>query len=141
VLTDARRLATTEGMVIAGSALAGSTAIVLTMRWLLLRALRYLRNVVARRRARRLGRAHVAFYQELQRVLKRRGHVRAPALTPREFAERMAGETENVRKALTELTEAFYRIRFGGRQLSPDEEGYLRSIIESVRLAPASPSR
>jgi hypothetical protein len=140
VLTDVRRLTTTEGLLTIAGVLVASTGIVLTMRWLLLRLGRRLRRALVRRRGRRLGRANVAFYQDLQRVLKRRGFERTPATTPREFTQQVATAMEDMRAALEELTDVFYRVRFGRAPLEPQEERRLRAIIESVRSAPISRS-
>lgn len=141
VLTDVQRLATIEGVLTIIGILAASATIVLTMRWLLLKMVRRIREGLARARAQRAGRAHVAFYQELQRVLKRRGFVRPPGATPREFAEDVSTRMHDARTALTELTNAFYRVRFGGEQLKPDEEQRLRAVIESLRSAGVSRPR
>ena len=141
VLTDVQRLATVEGVLTMLGALAFSTAIVLTVRWLIIKLVHRIRAAVGARRARKLGRVHIAFYHELQRVLKKRGFVSAPGTTPREFAVQVASEIQGVRDALAELTDVFYRIRFGGDQLEAGRERRLRSVIESVRSAPLSRPR
>jgi len=141
VLTDVKRLATVEGVLTMLGALTFSTVIVLTMRWLLIKLWRRITAALGARRARQLGRVHIAFYHELQRVLKKRGFVRTPATTPREFAHEVADEIQGVREALAELTEVFYRVRFGGDRLEADQERRLRSVIDSVRSAARSPRR
>jgi transglutaminase-like putative cysteine protease len=141
ILSNVKRLATVEGVLILTGVLAASTGVVLTARWLLLRLVRRAREWVGRRLARRPGRARVAFYQDLQRLLKRRGFERGAATTPREFAEQVAAQLETARQPLRELTEAFYRIRFGGAQMHEDEERRLRTVIELVSSASLSRPR
>jgi len=139
VFTDVRRLATFEGVMTVAGTLAFSTAVVLLARWLLRRMMRRLKTRLAHRHARRSSRAHIAFYQDLQRVLKHKGFVREPAATPREFAQRVADEIAEVRDALDQLTDTFYAVRFGGGKLKPDDERRLRDAIETVRSAPTAP--
>lgn len=137
VLTDVKKLASPEGALTVVGAFVVSTVFVLTMRWLLIRLARHLMLAMEARRARRLGRASVEFYQDLQRALKRRGFLRAPSATPREFAEAVGEELKGIERELRELTEAFYRVRFGGGRLDPDEERRLRRIVETVKTAKA----
>jgi len=139
VLTDAKRLTTLEGVLTLAGALGFSTTIVLTMRWLLIKLVRWMREALRRRRVRRLGRAHIAFYQELERTLTKKGFVRSSDTTPREFIDQVAERMHGIRDALEELTDAFYRVRFGEGTLDPAQENRFRSVIESVRVATISP--
>ena len=61
---------------------------------------------------------------------------RAPAQTPGEFASQVAARMESMRDGLSEITSAFYRVRFGGETLAPDDERRLRAVIEQCRKAP-----
>ena len=139
VLTDVKRLTTTEGMLTAAGVLLVSTGFVLSMRWLLIKLGRRLRGAFVERRARRLRLANVAFYRELERMLKRRGFERGAGTTPREFIRFVATSWPDVRPALEELTNVFYDVRFGRAPLDPDQERRLRAMIASLRSAPISP--
>ena len=137
VLTDLRRLTTTEGAIIFFGTLVVSTAVVLTARVLVLRLARALREGYARRRARRTGKVNVGFYLELQRLLRRRGlPARRDAETPLEFAESLASAFGPAEASLRALTDAYYRVRFGGAELTPDQEEQLRDHLERLRTSP-----
>ena len=138
VLTDFRKLTTPEGGMMVLGVLLASTALVLTMRWLLIRLARRLREHFALRRATRAGKVHVVFYSEFERVLKRRGLVRPPSATPQEFARAVAEHFDALHDGLRRLADAFYHVRFGAARLRPDEERELLTLVDLVRRAPAT---
>ncbi len=136
VLTDLKRLSTTEGALILLGAFAVSAVIVLTARWLIIAFARRMREHYDRRRARRMGHVQVAFYHDLQRLLKRRGFLRRDHETPAEFADALADAFGPATDSLRALTDAYYRVRFGGAQLTPDDERTLRAHLDLLRTTP-----
>ena len=96
-------------------------------------------SVVARR-WRRAGRprgshAGVAFYNDLLHLLRRRGFQRPAHLTPAEFAARvMAGDRERF-AAVGQITRQFYRVRYGGRELTQDEHREIRNALSDLKVA------
>ena len=67
-------------------------------------------------------RSQIAFYRRLETLLARRGLHRRPAQTHREFAVDAGrfladGESEHAKDAALLVTDAFYRVRFGGEHL------------------------
>jgi transglutaminase-like putative cysteine protease len=109
-----------------------ATLFVLTVRWV-------------RRRLLRLGlwRAApfpgTAFYQKTLAVLARRGLRPAASQTPREFAESVAlsltGGESAPGDAVRRIADLYYRVRYGGRPLSPAETSDVNAQI--ARLAAA----
>ena len=73
------------------------------------------------------GRTQVDFYAEMLRVLSKRGHVRRPDQTPLEFAF-----TVGIPNAAV-LTEKYNRVRFGEKDLSPDEVREVENLLRSLR--------
>jgi hypothetical protein len=69
----------------------------------------------------------VEFYEQMQRILSRRGHVRNPNQTPLEFAFAV-GIPEAVR-----LTEQYNGVRFGEKRLSPREKDEIEGLLRSLR--------
>jgi hypothetical protein len=84
----------------------------------------------------RLGRkgSGVWFYDEMVGVLKKKGIVRPPGVTPLEFAK-SASQRGGVYKVLTYVTELYNRVRFGGRPISRDEKARVRKVIEGLKRA------
>jgi protein-glutamine gamma-glutamyltransferase len=67
-------------------------------------------------------RSAVAFYARLEDLLSRRGRSRRPAETAREYVEHAIRELSLARgDILRQTVEAFYRVRFGGAELSAAE--------------------
>lgn len=68
----------------------------------------------------------VVFYQEMLRLLERRGYRREPAQTPAEFAALVP------LPGVAEITNLYQRTRFGRHSLAPDEvlkiSQYLRGL-------------
>ncbi len=88
--------------------------------------------------------ASVVFYRRLAQLLSEYGLERPPAETQHEFARRAAvflagsgSNTEPVADVPRQVAEAFYRVRFGHRELAPAEltllEARLDALEESLR--------
>lgn len=110
--------------------------------WLVRRLLRWYGGM-ARERAEE---ASVAFYRRMAELLARCELERPPAETPREFAHRaqlfLAGAgsaTGDVADVPVQVVDAFYRIRFGGLELSPELIGRLEARLDALEqsLRPA----
>jgi transglutaminase-like putative cysteine protease len=87
----------------------------------------------------------VASYRRLVQILASVGLERPPTETPREFARRSAivladqgSEAEQVASVPTEVVEAFYRIRYGGQNLSTGDIQRIDSRLDllNARLHP-----
>ncbi len=97
-----------------------------------------------RRRARRIGlkglpseeamrlARQLAFFDELLRLLERRGYDRAPSQTPREFARSLAFLPRQAFDAVVGLTEVFYRVRYGGARLTPRRQRSLSRSLDEL---------
>ena len=79
----------------------------------------------------------VAFFRRWEKLWSRRGLVKAPQQTQREFARRLdtrrfsAAQQQRVRGLSAQLVEAFYRVRFGGRALDKVEaEAVEHALLE-----------
>jgi hypothetical protein len=86
------------------------------------------------------ARAAAAFYNDLLQVLARRGFLRRPEQTPREFAEvvvRRGGETFQPVFAVTAI---FEQVRYGGAELSQEEYNRLQSALDVLREAAFLPA-
>ncbi|HEV2294994.1 MAG TPA: DUF3488 and transglutaminase-like domain-containing protein [Tepidisphaeraceae bacterium] len=79
------------------------------------------------RLARQLG-----FYDDLIRLLESRQIVRPRHLTPKEFSDTLAFMPAEVYDAIRRLTHLFYRIRFGGAELTPARRQLLGVVIERL---------
>ncbi|RPI82993.1 MAG: DUF3488 domain-containing protein, partial [Planctomycetaceae bacterium] len=85
----------------------------------------------------------VAFYEQFTRLLSERGLVRQPQQTQREFARVVATTLDGrllapgLARFPEEVTELFYRVRFGDGALSPDDlvsvERRLDEFAQSLR--------
>jgi hypothetical protein len=85
--------------------------------------------------------SRVAFYARLEQLLAAQDLVRAPGQTPREFALALAADLAEVpflRDAVPlvrQVTEAYYRVRFGGERLSWDEQAEIeRDLVVLQRV-------
>ncbi len=79
------------------------------------------------RMARQLG-----FYDDLMRLLERRGHVRPRHLTPMEFSDSLTFLPAEGFDAIRRITEVFYRIRYGRHELSPAQRDKLNHTIGQI---------
>ena len=81
----------------------------------------------------------LAFYDDLLRLLERRGLTRPRHLTPMEFTDSLAFLPAEAYHAIRRLTEVFYRIRYGRQDLSSGQRQRLNGVIARVEtiLGPA----
>jgi transglutaminase-like putative cysteine protease len=126
-----------------GAAAAGLAALgVGLLLWLGLRLVRRLLAGPHRADPRRAADAgQVDFYRRLESLLARRGLIRRPGQTQREFADEAAARLRrhdeadgSLQQALDLLVEAFYRVRFGRRTLDTDHG----QTVETVEAALAT---
>lgn len=81
------------------------------------------------------------FFGELLRILARAGWKPEPSQTPAEFAEQVASwlkespRTEGVRDVPLVVVHDYYAVRFGQRQLSPEESARLRQQLNQLQAA------
>ncbi|MCK4375850.1 MAG: transglutaminase domain-containing protein, partial [Candidatus Brocadiae bacterium] len=96
------------------------------------------------RRSRRRGRRDrtLRFYQELLRILRKKGMTRPPHVTPREFAQaagaQLAEANEDgqvVQAALGLVTDMYYRARFGGYELTDVQSARVREALQTLARA------
>ncbi|MGA3067754.1 MAG: DUF3488 and transglutaminase-like domain-containing protein [Tepidisphaeraceae bacterium] len=100
-----------------------------------------------RRRARRIGLTalptaqqlrlarQLAFYDELLTVLDRHKIVRADHLTPLEFCRSLTFLPNAIYDDVCRLTELFYRVRFGGKELNSIRQRHLTAAVGRVERA------
>ncbi|HVW01433.1 MAG TPA: DUF3488 and transglutaminase-like domain-containing protein [Planctomycetaceae bacterium] len=98
------------------------------------------------RRRRAASSRRVEFYEAFTALLKARGWTRLEAQTQREFAvdvERALASRvgHELATAAPELTEAFYRVRFGEAELSPGEHQRLMGVIAQLEAGLAAAAR
>ena len=79
------------------------------------------------RLARQLG-----FYDDLIRLLEQRHIVRPKHLTPQEFSDTLSFLPAEVYDAVRRLTQLFYRIRFGGAELTQGRRELLGVVIQRL---------
>jgi hypothetical protein len=71
----------------------------------------------------------VKFYRQLLLVLSRKGFQRELTLTPMEFARQVISEAGEPFQPVSEITEAFYRVRFGAENLKTEEMKRIRGLL------------
>ena len=81
----------------------------------------------------------LGFYDDLVRLLERRGMVRARHLTPMEFSDSLAFLPSEAYHSIRRLTEVFYRIRYGRHELSQGQREKLNHALQTIEriLGPA----
>jgi transglutaminase-like putative cysteine protease len=81
----------------------------------------------------------LGFYDDLVRMLERRGLSRPRHLTPLEFSDTLSFLPAEAYHAIRRLTEVFYRIRYGRHELSPGQRQKLDHSLASLEstLGPA----
>lgn len=79
------------------------------------------------------ARATVAFYNDLLQALSRRGFVRKPGQTPREFAAQVLRQGGGAFQAVLVVTEIFESVRYGGREISQEEFNRLQEALDNLR--------
>ena len=87
----------------------------------------------------------VDFYERLLHILARRGYRRPPQQTPLEFAAATGVQlaeiapTAPVAGIPRRITDAFYRVRFGGQSLSAEERTQLKLVLADLDQACGKP--
>ena len=71
----------------------------------------------------------VKFYRQLLLVLSRKGFKREPILTPMEFARQIIFQGGEPFRPVGEITEVFYRVRFGGKSLKREEVRRIKGLL------------
>jgi hypothetical protein len=101
-------------------------------------------NIKLRRRAKRMGidtlpvsdRVRLArqlgFYDEMLRLLEKHKIVRPPNLTPMEFSRSITFVPSNVYDLVQRITDVFYRVRYGGAELSAGQQTRLNTVIAKI---------
>jgi transglutaminase-like putative cysteine protease len=127
------------GLAALGLTLAG--AIFLRLR--LIRRRRLARLQVDRlpaEKRRRLGR-QLHFYLDMLDILERHGHHRPAWQSPRAFAVGLARQSPDMHEPVVDLTEVFYRIRFGHRTLDEELRQRIHDRLTQLEQAVAEPRR
>jgi hypothetical protein len=83
----------------------------------------------------------LGFYDDLMRLLERHGISRPRHLTPMEFSETLSYLPNETFDAVRRLTNVFYRIRFGGAELSPLKRQKLGGVISRLEKCMGPPAR
>ncbi len=78
-------------------------------------------------------RAAVAFYNDLLQVLSKRGYVRRPGQTPREFAEHVLRAGGPAYQSVLTITNIFEGVRYGGAEISQDDFNALQNALDGLR--------
>ena len=77
----------------------------------------------------------VPFYQEMLRILARKGITKPGSMTPREFAQMLSREKGDVYSDTIKVSEAFEKVKYGGMVLASKETGDINTILEHLRKA------
>jgi len=75
------------------------------------------------------------YYLEMLEILRKKGHIKNLAETPREFAVRLTPAT--LAEPAIDLTETYYRNRFGNVPLRSADVSAIRSVLSQIRRASA----
>ena len=81
------------------------------------------------------GSRRAGFYLRLLDALERQGHERPPAATPAAWAAGLAARDPARLGAVPRVTEAFYRVRFGGEPPGPAELREIDAAVSSIAAA------
>lgn len=94
----------------------------------------WLRRRARRRRGRkgRTGRPAIGFYRKMDDLLRRRGFARQPSLTPLEFADWIVDEAGEPYVPVRTISDAFCRVFYGGRRLSPAERAEVHHALAAL---------
>jgi hypothetical protein len=82
----------------------------------------------------------VKLYRELERALASSGHARPTAVTPAEHARALETRGFPCASEVSEVTESYMRVRYGGETIADPELPRLRSAVARVRKAAATPA-
>jgi hypothetical protein len=83
----------------------------------------------------------LGFYDELVRLLARHQITRPKHLTPLEFSQTLSYLPNRAFDTILRLTEVFYRVRYGGAELSHGMQRRLGTAIEQLGESMGSPPR
>lgn len=78
---------------------------------------------------------NVPFYQEMLKILAKRGIIKTGNMTPREFAEHALEELGGSYRNVLEITKSFEMVRYGGITLSRKEREEINMVLEGLRKA------
>ena len=78
---------------------------------------------------------NVPFYQEMLKILAKRGIIKTGNMTPREFAEHTLEELGGSYRNVLEITKSFEMVRYGGITLSREEREEINMVLEGLRKA------
>ena len=86
-------------------------------------------------------RSRIDFYARLERLLRRHRWRRLPGQTPREFSQQVAHFIDTrlnlptVKNLPGKITEAYYQLRFGGRELTMAEQDSINQALTQLEQA------
>jgi protein-glutamine gamma-glutamyltransferase len=90
--------------------------------------------ILRHRRALKISRSPILFYQEMLSILEKKGFRRKAHTTPAEFMQVLQKQLPDEMQAdLNALTEMFYRTRFGQYQLTEIEQLQIRDSLQRLR--------
>ncbi len=96
-------------------------------------ALLSLRLYLRRRRKQEVSRTPILFYREMLLLLEKKGFTRSPDVTPGEFAAQLKEKVSpEYGRNILEITDLFYRARFGNQILSRAEQTVVRSSLDHL---------
>lgn len=99
----------------------------------------WLDRALRQRRRARPGRT-LRFYEELLAIMRSKGLRRPLHQTPREFARVVAAQfgpqDSSVTQAVDLVTDLYYRARFGGYELSAEEQSQMRDALRKLKNIP-----
>jgi len=102
---------------------------VLFFRWTIIRPFITILRFFKSRTTIYLSYPQVKFYRQLLLVLSRKGFEREPTLTPMEFARQIISQAGEPFRPVGEITEVFYRVRFGGQSLKREELTRIKALL------------
>lgn len=105
--------------------------VVLSMAAILLCLLLIRRRLARVRGARFRKMETVPFYQDMLRILARKGILKPEGMTPREFARHVYSEKGY--RGVIEVTEAFERVRYGSQRLEDREVTDIEMMLEALK--------
>lgn len=90
--------------------------------------------ILRHRRALKISRSPIMFYQEMLSILEKKGFHRKANATPAEFMQFIQKQVpQEMQSDLNSLTEMFYRTRFGQYQLTEVDQVQIRDSLQRLR--------
>jgi hypothetical protein len=136
-LIGGRRLAPTEASwagplitVIGLSVLIAAVLFLLFFRWAIIRPFINIFKFFKSRTTAFLPYPQVKFYRQLLLILSHKGYRRQPALTPLEFARQVISQAGENFRPVSEITQVFYRVRFGQKDLKKEDMKRIRELLK-----------